>query len=164
MIPVEQPACLLLGSNIQPEYYLPLAVRQLHGFFAVEGVSRVWQTPAIGSAGPPFLNAAVRVRTALGPEEMKGGVLRPLEAQLGRVRREDKNAPRTIDIDLVLWGEQVLEPRIWEWAHVAVPVAEVWPYPLAGPGGETLREAARRLRTEARIDYRRDVTLTGETD
>lgn len=162
MISMEQPACLLVGSNIRPEYHLPLAVRQLHGFFVVEGVSRVWQTPAVGSMGPPFLNAAVRIRTALGPEEMKREVLRPLEAQLGRVRSEDKNAPRTIDIDLVLWGEEVLEPRIWEWAHVAVPVAEVWPYPLIGPGGETLQEAARRLRTNVQIGHRGDVLLTGE--
>lgn len=159
MIPLERAACLLLGSNIQPETYLPLAVRHLHGLFNVEEVSRVWQTPAMGSAGPPFLNAAVRIRTALEPEELKREVLRPLEAQLGRVRGEDKNAPRTIDIDPVLWGEQVLEVRIWEWVHVAVPVAEVWPYPLAGAGGETLQEIARRLREGAKISLREDVVL-----
>lgn len=152
-------ACLLLGSNIQPEHYLPLAVQQLHGLLVVERVSRAWLTPPVGSDGPCFLNAAMRVRTTLKPQALKEQVLRPLEGRLGRARSADKNAPRTIDVDVVVWDGQVLEPRLWEMAHIAVPVAEVCAEGLTGPGGETLAEAARRLQGTAAMRLRSDLQL-----
>ncbi len=144
-------ACLLLGSNIRPEEHLPLALQRLRALLTVERISSTWQTPAVGSAGPDFFNAAVLVRTGLRPEELKAQVLRPLEAELGRVRGADKNAPRTMDIDVIVWDGQVIDPQLWTRAHVAVPVAEVWPGLLTGPGGETLAQAAARLAQSASI-------------
>lgn len=138
-------ACLLLGSNIRPAHYIPLAVQRLEALLIVERVSHTWETPAVGSSGPNFLNQALLVRTDLAPQELKEQVLRPLESDLGRVRSADKNAPRTIDIDVILWDSQVVDEQIWQRAHVAVPVEEVWPEPLPGPGGETLAQTAARL-------------------
>jgi 2-amino-4-hydroxy-6-hydroxymethyldihydropteridine diphosphokinase len=155
-------ACLLLGSNIRPEHYLPLAVQQLHGLLVVERASRVWQTPAVGSEGPSFLNAALRVRTSLAPEALKLEVLRPLEARLGRVRSVDKNAPRTMDVDAVVWDGEVLEPLLWELAHIAVPVAEVWSAPLRTPTGEMLGQVAQRLAAGSGIHLREDVVLLSQ--
>jgi 2-amino-4-hydroxy-6-hydroxymethyldihydropteridine diphosphokinase len=138
-------ACLLLGSNIEPERNLSMAVQRLQVLLIVDRVSHAWETPAVGSDGPNFLNAALLVRTDLAPQELKEQVLRPLETELGRVRSADKNSPRTIDIDVILWDDQVLDEMIWHLAHVAVPAEEVWPQPLPGPGGETLVQVAARL-------------------
>lgn len=155
-------ACLLLGSNIRPEHYLPLAVQMLHGLLVVESASRVWQTPPVGSDGPSFLNAALRVRTSLGAEALKHTILRPLEAQLGRVRSPDKNAPRTIDVDAVVWDGEVLDPRLWELTHIAVPTAEVWGEGLLSPSGEALGQVAQRLTTGSTIRLREDVALPAQ--
>lgn len=115
-------ACLLLGSNIQPEENLRRAVELLRQYFVVEKVSAAWETPAVGSDGPDFLNAAVVIHTSLDPWQLKERFLRPLEAQLGRVRTADKNAPRTIDIDIVsgmltcwtwMYGNMLMPPCRW---------------------------------------------------
>jgi 2-amino-4-hydroxy-6-hydroxymethyldihydropteridine diphosphokinase len=143
-LPVHR-ACLLLGSNIEPERHLSLAVQRLQALLIVERVSHAWETPAVGSEGPNFLNAALLVRTDLAPQELKEQVLRPLENELGRVRGAYLSALRTIDIDVILWDDQVLDEMIWYLAHVAVPAEEIWPQPLPGPGGETLVQVAARL-------------------
>jgi len=64
-------ACLLLGSNITPEHNLPRAMELLRHHVEVSRASRVWETPAVGSAGPNFLNAAILVRTRMEPEQRK---------------------------------------------------------------------------------------------
>jgi 2-amino-4-hydroxy-6-hydroxymethyldihydropteridine diphosphokinase len=81
--------CLLLGSNIQPERNLPLAVQQLASRMAILRASSVWESPAVGSRGPNFLNAALLCLTSLSAEILKWQVLRPLEARMGRVRNKD---------------------------------------------------------------------------
>ena len=156
-LPVHR-ACLLLGSNIEPERHISLAVQRLQALLIVERVSHAWETPAVGSEGPNFLNAALLVRTDLAPQELKELVLRPLEKDLGRMRSADKYAPRTIDIDIILWDDQVLDEMIWHLAHVAVPAEEIWPLPLPGPGGETLVQVAARLERTTPIRKRNVIT------
>lgn len=119
--------CLLLGSNIKAEENLPKAVTLLQKQVNVLQSSSVWESPALGSDGPNFLNAAVLAMTSLDAVSLKKQVLRPLEAQLGRVRTEDKNAPRTIDIDIIIYDKKLLDPFLWQHAHMAVPLAEILP-------------------------------------
>lgn len=138
-------ACLLLGSNIAPERNLPRALELLRRHVEVSGASQVWETPAVGSAGPNFLNAAVLVRTRLAPEQLKNLVLGAIESDLGRVRTADKYAPRPIDIDIVAWNGRVTDPDVWQYAHAAVPAAEVLSGEIYSEKGETLAEAAARL-------------------
>jgi len=154
----EHRACLLMGSNILPELYLPRAVRLLQGKVNVLKTSSVWETASIGSGGPNFLNAAVSIITSLQAGELKDRVLRPLEASLGRVRSADKNAPRTIDLDIILFDEQLLDPALWQFAHRAVPVAELYPDFQSGTG-EALKTAASRLALSTMIRLRLDVSL-----
>lgn len=116
-----------LGSNIQPDLYLPKAIRYLQHMLEVVQVSSIWQTPAVGMEGPDFLNVVIEVRTELNPEEIKKQVTQKIENELGRVRTEDKFAPRTIDIDLLIYDNQVLDEEIWDHAHLAVPLAELIP-------------------------------------
>ncbi len=99
---------ITLGSNIDAERNLKSAVRMLSEKLKLVAVSRVYETEPIGApATPHFLNAAVLVETDSSPMELKYGVLRSIESKLGRVRTSDKNAPRTIDIDIALYGDLV---------------------------------------------------------
>lgn len=110
-------ACLLLGSNIQPEKNLPLAVTLLHKQLTILQTSSVWESKAVGSDGPNILNAALLVLTSLEAEMLKEQVLHPLEAQLGRVRTGDKNSPRTIDLDILLFDQLALDLNLWQYAY-----------------------------------------------
>lgn len=128
-------AYLSLGSNIRAESNLPKAVELLRGVGEIEAVSSVWETESVGFDGPNFLNACVLFLTPLGPVEFKEQIIRPIEAELGRVRNDEKNAPRTIDIDIVLYDEKPLNTDFWEYAFVIVPLAELipdFPHPASG--------------------------------
>ena len=99
-------AVISVGSNIDREKHLPEAVRLLrrHRAIDVVDVSRVFESPSVGggSAAPDFYNAAVRVCTGLEPEALRDE-LRHIEEVLGRLRTDDVNAPRTIDLDIAYY-------------------------------------------------------------
>ena len=152
----EHRICLLLGSNIEPEKNLPHCLTLLHKQMIVLQTSSVWESPAVGSDGPNMLNAAVLALTFIEATSLKGKVFRPLEAELGRVRTQDKNSPRTIDIDLILYDQQLIDASLWQYAHRAVPVGELLPeYP--SESGELLKEAALRMARSTPIWMRTDV-------
>jgi dihydroneopterin aldolase/2-amino-4-hydroxy-6-hydroxymethyldihydropteridine diphosphokinase len=143
-----------LGSNIDPERNLQEAVRQLAGHCRLLAVSPVYETAPVGNLDQPnFLNAAALIETDLGPEELKAGVLERIEQNLARVRTEDKNAPRTIDLDISLFGDQVWQvrgrhipdPDLLRFPHIAYPVADVAPHMRYPETGQTLQEIAHSL-------------------
>ena len=158
MIVSEHQACLLLGSNIQPEHNLPLAIEQLQNQLNILRTSSVWETPSVGSAGPNFLNAALMAHTPLEQKNLKLQILTPLEAKMGRVRSADKNAPRPVDLDIILFDGLILDPTLWHFAHRAVPVAEILP-DIRSEAGETLKEAAAKFISAGSIWLRPDVVL-----
>lgn len=120
-------AYLNIGSNIEPERHLRQAVRLLRQRGRVEAVSNAWQSHAFGSTGPDFLNACLLFLTPLSALELKEQVIRPIEAELGRVRSADKFAPRTVDIDIVLFDDEPFSGEFWSNAFVVVPLAELLP-------------------------------------
>ncbi|MCU0522157.1 MAG: 2-amino-4-hydroxy-6-hydroxymethyldihydropteridine diphosphokinase [Anaerolineae bacterium] len=145
-----------MGSNIDPEKNLRAAVRLLAANDQVEVVatSPVYETAPVGKADQAdFLNAALLVRTTLGAEALKAGPLHAIEQALGRARTADKNAPRTIDLDIALFNYAVLDigvrhipdPELVTRAHIAVPLADLAPYYVHPETGETLEEIAARL-------------------
>ena len=150
--------CLLLGSNIQPRRNLPLAVQQLGERLRLLQASSVWESQAAGANGPNFLNAALLCLTPLSTQALKWQVLRPLEARLGRVRNQNKNAPRPIDIDIITVDGRLYDPSLWEYSFRAAPVAELLP-DLRSETGERLEDAARRLRVELPVERKRDFRL-----
>jgi 2-amino-4-hydroxy-6-hydroxymethyldihydropteridine diphosphokinase len=131
-------AYIALGSNLgDREGYLSralAALRQRPGVRVVR-VSSFHETAPVG--GPPgqdnFLNAAAELETDLGPEGLLHALL-DIERQLGRVRRE-RFGPRTIDLDLLLYGDLVRDepdltvphPRMHERLFVLGPLAEIAP-------------------------------------
>ena len=86
--------CLGLGSNINPETNIPRAIELLGQILILESISRAWYTPPVGTSGPNFVNAALLSYTDLPPENFKNEIIRPIESQLGRIRSQNKNAPR----------------------------------------------------------------------
>lgn len=150
--------CLLLGSNIQPERNLKQAIVALNQQLTLGYVSSVWETPAVGSNGPNFLNAAALVTTTHDVPSLKTQILRPIEAQLGRVRRADKNAPRTIDIDPILFDGAQLDDNLEKYAYLAVPAAELLPR-FRVKSGEYLKDIASRLIGSQPIHLRADILL-----
>jgi 2-amino-4-hydroxy-6-hydroxymethyldihydropteridine diphosphokinase len=114
----------------------------------VVAVSGVWETAPIG--GPPqddYLNAVVVVRTLLGPVPLMRRLL-AIEAGAGRQRGE-RSAPRTLDLDLLLYGDAEVDapgltvphPRMHVRRFVLEPLAEAWPgamIPGHGPVEELL--------------------------
>lgn len=151
-------ACLLLGSNIEPELNIPRAVALLHKKLTVLKWSSVWQSASVECCYPDYLNMAVLVSTRFQAGELKLRVLRPMEARLGRLRTEDPNASRTIDIDIVLFDGETLDADLWEYAHRAVPVAELFPG-LVSPDGELLRDVAVELSAITPIQHREDILI-----
>jgi len=158
-------AFISIGSNIDPEKHLPLAIRKLKQLGEILSVSGVYQNPALGrSEQPDFLNAAALLLTHLPALEVRHA-LRSIEAQLGRVRTADKYAARTIDLDLCLYNNLVIQspefvlpdPGIFKRAHLAVPLAELDPGYLHPITDETLEQIAVRLRPEADLTAREDI-------
>jgi len=100
-----------VGSNIDPERNIPAALRLLRDAGAILGaISNFYRTAPLGSPGaPPFHNGVLRIETRLAPRALKFDVLRPIEDALGRQRSADKNAPRPIDLDLLLYGDRVID-------------------------------------------------------
>jgi 2-amino-4-hydroxy-6-hydroxymethyldihydropteridine diphosphokinase len=154
----EHSACLLVGSNIQPEKNLALGVELLEQIVAIKKLSSVWETPSIGCDGPDFLNIAMLITTPLEADELKDKVIRPLEARLGRVRSANKNAPRPMDIDIIIFDNQLVDPDLFYYAHRAVPVAEILPDYQSG-WSEPLRKVACKMADTPAIRARPDILI-----
>ncbi|MGB2895529.1 MAG: 2-amino-4-hydroxy-6-hydroxymethyldihydropteridine diphosphokinase [Anaerolineales bacterium] len=160
-------AFIALGSNIDPETNLPLASARLSELGKTIAVSMVYQNPAFADEPQPdYLNAAVLIQTTLDPLAIRDK-LREIEADLGRVRTEDKFAPRTIDLDLCLLGDRVLDhellslpdPDLLKRAHLATTLAELqpdFPHPITG---DSLEEIANKLQKDVELKPRSDVVL-----
>jgi len=150
-------AYLSLGSNIQPESHLPRATELLKEHGKLLKSSTAWETEAVGSEGPHYLNACLLFSTSLQLEQLREQVLHPIEAKLGRHRTDDKFAPRTIDIDIVLFDDQSCNDRFWDLAYVVVPLAEIYPSFHNPLMEEPLIETAARLRQTVWIEARPEV-------
>jgi len=171
---------VLLGSNINKERNLPEAVRLLAQFARVVAVSSVYETAPVGLEDQPhFFNAAVQVETELSAADFRRRVLAPIERALGRVRTADKNAPRTIDADIILYNDAVFDldeehpipdPDLLEYPHVAVPVAELVPDMPHPETGDKLQHIADQLAAELNavgqpaLCQRTDIILDWQTD
>jgi len=133
-----------IGSNLGER---ELTIREALALIAadpelhLEAVSSVRETDPVGVTDQPrFLNAAIRVATELAPRPLLERLL-TVELQLGRVRSGERYGPRTIDLDLLLYGDEVVDepglcvphPRLAERRFVLEPLAELDPK-LVVPG------------------------------
>ena len=144
-----------LGGNIgDTRSLMREAIEHLAGQpdVAVKAVSALYRTPPWGKTDqPPFLNAAVKIETDLSPQELLGAVL-SVEQALGRERKE-RWGPRTIDIDILIYGGRTVDepglcvphPRLTERAFALAPLVDVMPdAEVAGrPAGDWFAESDR---------------------
>ncbi len=138
---------------------MPKAVSLLKTCCGEISISSFWETLPAYTSGPNFVNAAGQIQTFLAAPELKSQVLRQIEAAMGRVRTQDKNAPRPIDLDILIYDDEILDPRIWYEVYLAVPLAELLP-DLPNPDtGETLRSVAARLERQAPVKSRLDIRI-----
>ncbi len=146
-----------LGSNINPAANLRTCLSLLREKCDVQAVSPIYETAPVGyTAQENFLNAAVLVHTELSPAQFRAAVIVPIERALQRVRDPyNKNAPRTIDLDIALWeneafdfGEKpwhVPDKDIVRFIHVARPLADLAPDTVHPEDGRTLAQIAAEL-------------------
>ena len=126
-------AYVSLGSNIRAEANICSCTHHLRSRFKNFSSSDVYQSPAIGFEGDPFLNSVVGFDSDLDITGLRA-YLRDLETIHGRVRSDNKYAPRTLDLDLLLFGSVVLSKEenlphkdILQYAFVLYPLAEIAP-------------------------------------
>jgi len=129
-------ACIALGANLgDAQRTVEAAMNAIGKLPATQLVARssLYRTAPVDSSGPDYVNAVVAVQTQLQPEALLAA-LQALEAAAGR-ERPWRNAPRTLDLDILLYGDEriatesltVPHPRMLERAFVLVPLAEIAP-------------------------------------
>ncbi|NDY91704.1 2-amino-4-hydroxy-6-hydroxymethyldihydropteridine diphosphokinase [Ideonella livida] len=140
--PEVQPAWIGLGANLgDARATLEAALQALRRLPGVDQLqaSAFYRTAPVGAGGPDYLNAVARIRTTL-PSLALLHALQRIELDHGR-ERPYPNAPRTLDLDLLMHGQQVLNtveltlphPRLAERAFVLVPLLSLDPT-LQAPG------------------------------
>lgn len=128
---------LSIGSNVERERNIRFALQQLEQQFGGLRRSPVYQTAAVGFEGPDFYNLVVAVETELTLDAVLEQV-RAIEAGTGRVRGEKRFQSRTLDIDVLLYGEAMLHEQGYDIpreeirlvAYVLKPLADLLPTAL----------------------------------
>ncbi|OGB33535.1 MAG: 2-amino-4-hydroxy-6-hydroxymethyldihydropteridine diphosphokinase [Burkholderiales bacterium RIFCSPLOWO2_12_FULL_61_40] len=125
-----------IGANLgEPCAAVLNAVQEMAGLDGVAAVRRssLYASTPIESSGPDYVNAVVELKTSLTALELLAQ-LQAIESKAGR-ERPYRNAPRTLDLDLLLFGDSVIQsatltvphPRMWERAFVLLPLVEIAP-------------------------------------
>jgi 2-amino-4-hydroxy-6-hydroxymethyldihydropteridine diphosphokinase len=157
---------LSLGSNIEPLSHLRQAIAALRDRFGELVMSPVYESVAVGFKGDNFLNLVVALDTDL-PVGTLSVLLREIEASNGRRRDTEKFASRTLDIDILTYGDTVglvdgvALPRdeIERYSFVIKPLADIAGDQVYPVTGERYAEISRRLTDDDDTLWRVDVAL-----
>lgn len=148
--PVWTPVAVALGSNLGDSLGIlrgAIATLGTDPGIQIQGQSHWYQTVAVGPPQPDYINGCVQIITHYPPKLLLDKLL-GIEAQSGRIRQEPWG-PRTLDLDLLLYGQAVIKtpkltvphPRLHERAFVLGPLAEIcphWIHPVSGLAIATL--------------------------
>jgi 2-amino-4-hydroxy-6-hydroxymethyldihydropteridine diphosphokinase len=146
------PVLFSLGTNLgDREANLRRAIGRLRDIATIDAVSAVYETaPMYVTDQAPFLNMCVAARTVLAPEDLLPR-MKQAEAEIGRIPGR-RNGPRLIDIDLLLYGDRIVDrpelvvphPRMAERGFVLAPAADIaadWRHPVDGRSIAALLQA-----------------------
>jgi len=143
-----------LGSNLgNRQANLERTLDFLSHRLRVERVSSIYDTEPVGNIEQPrFLNQVCQVYTTLAPTELLT-LAKGFESQMGRSLNKS-NAPRPIDIDILFYGDQIIEtpeliiphPRLAERAFVLIPLAEISPDLVHPVSGKTIKELSQSIK------------------
>jgi len=159
-------AYLGLGSNLDAEQNLQLASRELRNRFSLQKISTAYRSKALGFDGADFLNAVACIETELTLQELCRE-LELIHEVAGRRRRPEKFISRSLDIDLLLYDQLVLNeppirlPRedVLQYSFVLRPLAEIAPDYRHPVTGKLLSEHWREFDAASHPLTRVDVTL-----
>lgn len=142
-----------LGSNLgDRQHNLDMALDFLSQRLQVEKVSPVYDTEPIGNTDQPrFLNLVCQASTILEPMALLA-LVKGIESKLGRLPNTP-NEPRPIDIDILFYGDKIIEtpgliiphPRLTKRAFVLIPLAEIAPDLVHPVNGKTARELVKSV-------------------
>ncbi|MBK5970607.1 MULTISPECIES: 2-amino-4-hydroxy-6-hydroxymethyldihydropteridine diphosphokinase [Thiorhodovibrio] len=146
-----------VGSNLRREPSIRGGLHDLQRRFGSLRISPVYETEAVGSDGPPFLNLVVGIETRLAVSAINA-LLHAIEDEHGRVRDGDRFAPRTLDLDLLTYGAMAGEiegyrvPRaeVLDYAFVLAPLAAAAPQELHPELGQSYADLWRDFDLAAR--------------
>lgn len=149
---------LSIGSNVDREHYVTAALEALDSWFDELVISPVYDSEAVGFNGSPFLNLVVGVDTKLSVAELSRR-FKQLEAENGRRRDVPKFSARTLDLDILTYGDAagpidgVELPRgeILKNAFVLRPLADIAPNDAHPVCGKTYGELWREYRTGQKL-------------
>jgi 2-amino-4-hydroxy-6-hydroxymethyldihydropteridine diphosphokinase len=120
-------AVIALGSNIEPNKHIANALKALANTFSLLKRSEFIYTKPVGYTNQPdFLNGSVLVEVASGKEDIIF-TLKRIEYDLGRQRNGKKDGPRRIDLDLLLFNEQIIDEDIFERDFLLRSIRELLP-------------------------------------
>lgn len=144
-----------IGSNVEREHHVRSAIAALCSRFDAVRASQVYETVAVGFCGDPFLNLVAAFDTDLELEELVD-TLRDVETRNGRTRIEKRYGPRTLDIDVLTFGDLICDedpielPRseITRQAYVLLPLAELAPDSQHPVLGECYADLCQRLKLD----------------
>lgn len=147
-------AYLGLGSNLgDREQNLLRALSLLSTKVEVRRISSIYETEPVGYEEQPlFLNLVCQIATLLSPRELLN-FAKEIEAAMGRVPSGQRNSPRLIDIDILLYGSESIEspdltiphPRLEERAFVLIPLAEIAPDLIPPQLGKSIAQLADKV-------------------
>ncbi|MFT5448754.1 MAG: 2-amino-4-hydroxy-6-hydroxymethyldihydropteridine diphosphokinase [Gammaproteobacteria bacterium] len=141
-----------IGSNVERELHVRRAIDELRERFGTVLVSQVYETASVGFSGDPFLNLVAGFDTDLELDELVD-TLRGVETRNARHRTEKRYGPRTLDIEVLVFGDMICDedpielPRseITRQAYVLLPLAELAPNAQHSVFGERYADMCSRL-------------------
>ena len=154
-----------MGSNLgDRDAHLAAGLAALRGTEGIEvvAVSALYETDPVGPPPQgPYLNGAIELATTLTPDALLERLLE-IEVSQGRTRGPDRNAPRTLDLDLLLYGDRKLagphlevpHPRLADRPFVLEPLCDLAPDLIHPTLGETIEALARGVRDPAAVRRR----------
>ncbi len=149
-----------LGSNIDPDENIRTALQRIPELAEIRSQTDILRTEPVGAPGQAwFMNCAVLLATELSLEELEIR-LRDIEGSMGRPREGDRSGPRTIDLDVLVWNDRVVDddvhsrpflgnavrelcPDLYEPTPPQTP-ATTWPERTPTPPGSRVPEVKRR--------------------
>ncbi len=152
------------GSNINPLVNIPKAIEKITSELQILKISKFYETSAIDASGKEihdskFINFAILIETELDPISLKFDILRGIEKSLGRIRSDDKYIPRPIDLDVIYYGDLVIDednicipdPHAIDFAHIAIPVNDIVSEYIHPITGQTMNEIASKFDKELKV-------------